>query len=88
MRIDIFMDIRSICILICKCVYLYMCIYIHARGVPQRERQDKQRGREKRETHGCVLRQMRGRNLATEMKRARLSTSVLGYRPDFSSPLK
>jgi septum formation protein len=34
------------------------------------------------------LRQMSGRNLATEMKRARLWTSVLGYRPDFSRPLR
>ncbi len=30
-------------------------------------------------THGCVLRQMMGRNFATEMNLARLWTSVLGY---------
>jgi hypothetical protein len=38
--------------------------------------------------YGWVLRQISGRNLATEMKRARLWTSVLGYRPDFSRPLR
>ena len=50
MRIDIFMDIHSICKLICMYVYLYMCMYIHARSVPQRDRQDKQRQREERDS--------------------------------------